>query len=80
MGYISFMTLVQDNQYILLGKTAKNEWLPIPIIYPELDMNIYSFVTLQEAQAAKRDLKNYLKVYRAEHKVPLKIALIDQIS
>ena len=74
------MTLVQDNQYILLGKTAKNEWLPIPIIYPELDMNIYSFVTLQEAQAAKRDLKNYLKVYRAEHKVPLKIALIDQIS
>ena len=71
------MTLVQDKQYFLLGKTAKNEWLPIPLIYPELDMNIYSFVTLQEAQAAKRDLKNYLKVYRAEHKVPLKIAPID---
>lgn len=80
MGYISFMTLMQDKQYIILGKTAKNEWLPIPLIYPELDVNVYSFVTLQEAQSAKRDLKNYLKVYRAEHKVPLKIALIAEIS
>ena len=74
------MTLVQYNQYILLGKAAKNEWLPIPLIYPELDVNVYSFITLQEAQSAKRDLKNYLKVYRAEHKVPLKIALIAEIS
>ena len=74
------MTLVQDNQYILLGKAAKNEWLPIPLIYPELDVNVYSFITLQEAQSAKRDLKNYLKVYRAEQKVPLKIALIAEIS
>ncbi|WP_277542901.1 hypothetical protein [Polynucleobacter sphagniphilus] len=71
---------MQDKQYILLGKTAKNEWLPISLIYPELDVNVYSFVTLQEAQSAKRDLKNYLKVYRAEHKVPLKIALIAEIS
>ena len=74
------MTLVQYNQYILLGKAAKNEWLPIPLIYPELDVNVYSFITLQEAQSAKRDLKNYLKVYRAEQKVPLKIALIAEIS
>ncbi|MDF9789229.1 hypothetical protein M2122_002254 [Polynucleobacter sphagniphilus] len=74
------MTHMQDKQYILLGKTAKNEWLPISLIYPELDVNVYSFVTLQEAQSAKRDLKNYLKVYRAEHKVPLKIALIAEIS
>jgi hypothetical protein len=75
--YINFMTSEQDKHYILLGKTAKNEWLPIPLIYPELDGNNYSFESLIEAQSAKRDLKNYLKVYRARHKVPLKIALID---
>jgi len=74
------MSIELDKHYILLGKTAKNEWLPIPLIYPELDAKIYSCNTLEEAQAAKRDLKNYLKVYRAAHKVPLKIALIDQTS
>ena len=75
--YINSMTFEQDKHYVLLGKTAKNEWLPISLIYPELDRNTYSFKSLAEAQSAKRDLKNYLKVYRAGHKVPLKIALID---
>lgn len=75
--YINSMTFEQDKHYVLLGKTAKNEWLPISLIYPELDRNTYSFESLAEAQSAKRDLKNYLKVYRVGHKVPLRIALID---
>jgi hypothetical protein len=62
-----------SSKYILLGKTAANEWLPIGLIYPELDANPYSFETLYQAQAAKRDLKNYLKVYRIGSKVPLKV-------
>lgn len=72
--YINFMALMQNKQYILLGKTAKNEWLPIALIYPELEVNSYAFDSLEQAQAAKRDLKNYLKVYRPQNKVPLKIA------
>lgn len=63
--------------YVLLGKTGANEWLPIALIYPELDAKSYAFDAIEDAQQAKRDLKNYLKVYRPEHKVPLKIAFIE---
>lgn len=72
--------VVKVIQYLLLGKTGANEWLPVALIYPELNQNSYSFATLIEAQGAKRDLKNYLKVYKSWDKVPLKIALIAEIS
>ncbi|MEY4699249.1 MAG: hypothetical protein RIR85_669 [Pseudomonadota bacterium] len=62
--------------YILFGKDGINQWLPIPTLYPELDTKNYSFETLIEAQLAKRDLKNYLKVYRPAHKVPIRISCI----
>lgn len=62
--------------YILLGKDGINQWLPIPTLYPELDTKNYSFETLIEAQLAKRDLKNYLKVYRPAQKVPIRISCI----
>jgi len=69
-----------DKQFILLGKTGANEWLPIVLIYPELDQKSYSFSTLVEAQMAKRDLKNYLKVYKQWDKVPLKISSIENLA
>lgn len=62
--------------YFLLGKDGINQWLPIPTLYPELDTKNYSFETLIEAQLAKRDLKNYLKVYRPAQKVPIRISCI----
>ena len=67
-------------QYLLLGKTDSNEWLPILLIYPELQDYSYRFNTLVEAQGAKRDLKNYLKVYKPQDKVPLKITLLGETS
>jgi len=68
------MGVEQDRlgQYVLLGKTGANEWLPILLIYPELKDYSYRFSTLIEAQGAKRDLKNYLKVYKPHDKVPPK--------
>lgn len=60
--------------YVLLGKDGINQWLPIPTLYPELDTKTYSFETLIEAQLAKRDPKNYLKVYRPDHKDPIRIS------
>ena len=68
------------DQYVLLGKTGSNEWLPISLIYPELQDYSYRFNTLIEAQGAKRDLKNYLKVYKPHDKVPLKITLLSETS
>lgn len=68
-----------DKQYFLLAKTGANEWLPIALVYPELQENSYVFSTLIEAQGAKRDLKNYLKVYKPWDKAPLKISLINEI-
>ncbi len=70
----------QLGQYVLLGKTGANEWLPILLIYPELHDYSYRFNTLVEAQGAKRDLKNYLKVYKPQDKVPLKITLLCETS
>jgi hypothetical protein len=70
----------QLGQYVLLGKTGTNEWLPILLIYPELQDCSYRFSTLVEAQGAKRDLKNYLKVYKPQDKVPLKITLLSEVS
>ncbi len=68
--------MAAKKSYILLGKDGVNQWLPIPTLYPELDTKNYSFETLIEAQLAKRDLKNYLKVYRPAHKVPIRISCI----
>lgn len=70
----------QLGQYVLLGKAGTNEWLPILLIYPELQDYSYRFNTLTEAQGAKRDLKNYLKVYKPHDKVPLKITLLSVVS
>lgn len=70
----------QLGQYVLLGKAGTNEWLPILLIYPELHDYSYRFSTLIEAQGAKRDLKNYLKVYKPHDKVPLKITLLSEVS
>ena len=70
----------QLGQFVLLGKTGSNEWLPILLIYPELQDYSYRFNTLIEAQSAKRDLKNYLKVYKPHYKVPLKITLLSEVS
>ena len=70
----------QLGQYVLLGKAGTNEWLPILLIYPELQDYSYRFNTLIEAQGAKRDLKNYLKVYKPHDKVPLKITLLSVVS
>jgi hypothetical protein len=68
------------SQYVLLGKTGANEWLPILLIYPELQDYSFKFDTLIEAQGAKRDLKNYLKVYKPYDKVPLKITQLNAVS
>jgi hypothetical protein len=67
-------------QYVLLGKIAANEWLPILLIYPELKDHSYRFNTLIEARGAKRDLKNYLKVYKPHDKVPLKITPLSEVT
>jgi hypothetical protein len=76
------MDLEQEGmgQYVLLGKTGANEWLPILLIYPELQDYSFKFDTLIEAQGAKRDLKNYLKVYKPHDKVPLKITQLNAVS
>ena len=70
----------QLGHYVLLGKTGTNEWLPILLIYPELQDHSYRFNTLVDDQGAKRDLKNYLKVYKPQDKVPLKITLLGETS
>ena len=70
----------QLGQYVLLRKAGTNEWLPILLIYPELQDYFCRFITLIEAQGAKRDLKNYLKVYKPHDKVPLKITLLSVVS
>ena len=70
----------QLGQYVLLGKAGTNEWLPILLIYPELQDFSYRFNTLIEAQGAKRDLKNYLKVYKPYDKVPLKITQLNEFT
>ena len=70
----------QMGQFVLLGKTGTNEWLPILLIYPELQGYSYRFNTLVDAQGAKRDLKNYLKVYKPYDKVPLKITQLNEFS
>lgn len=47
-------------KYILVGKTAGNEWLPISILYPDLSDFPTSYETLIEAQRAKGRLKQLI--------------------
>lgn len=47
-------------KYIIVGKTAGNEWLPISLIYPNLEDFPVSYETLIEAQRAKGKLKQLI--------------------
>ena len=48
-------------KYIILGKTSKNEWLPISLIYPNLEDFATTYDNLLDAQIAKGKLKMLVK-------------------
>ncbi len=48
-------------KYIILGKTSKNEWLPISLIYPNLEDFPTTYDNLLDAQIAKGKLKVMIK-------------------
>jgi hypothetical protein len=48
-------------KYIILGKTSKNEWLPISLIYPNLEDFPTTYDKLLDAQIAKGKLKMLVK-------------------
>ncbi len=63
-----------DKKYFLYIKHSKNEWLPADAIFPEFFTRFANmFHSEMEASIAKGKFKNYLKVYAAAYKVPIKI-------
>jgi hypothetical protein len=62
-----------QEKYILLGKFAPNDWRPIGAIYDELRGMSFTFDSYEEANMALRDLKNLLKTYKKQRKIPLTI-------
>ncbi len=67
-----------NGKYIILGKTAGNEWLPIKLLYPDLDEFFVSYDTLLEAQRAKGRLKTLVRSRpHLGKKVPLRIEILE---
>jgi hypothetical protein len=52
---------MEHKKYIVLGKTSKNEWLPISLLYPKLENFPSSYDHLLDAQIAKGKLKMLIK-------------------
>ncbi len=67
-----------SNKYILLGKTAGNEWLPVSLLYPNLDNIPTTYDSLEEAQKSKGRLKQLLASNPSiGKKVPLRIEILE---
>lgn len=62
-----------QEKFVLLGKFAPNDWRPIGAIYDELRGMSFTFESYEEANMALRDLKNLLRTYKKQKKVPLTI-------
>lgn len=61
-------------KYIIVGKTAGNEWLPITLIYPNLQDFPSTYETLEEAQRARGTLKQLMMNHpQLGKKVPYRI-------
>ena len=52
---------MEQKKYIILGKTSKNEWIPVNLLYPKLENFPYSYENLLDAQIAKGKLKMLVK-------------------
>lgn len=65
-------------KFIIVGKTAGNEWLPVSLIYPDLKDFPAGYDSLLEAQKAKGRLKGLTKSrpYLGK-KVPFRIEMLD---
>ena len=64
-------------KYIIVGKTAGNEWLPIPLLYPNIEDFPSSYETLIEAQRAKGRLKQLILNHpQLGKKVPYRIDIL----
>lgn len=48
-------------KFLILGKVSESEWMPVTLIYPELDDFRASYKSLEEAQRAKGRLKSLIK-------------------
>ena len=65
-------------KFIIVGKTAGNEWLPISLLYPELKDFLTGYESLLEAQRAKGRLKSLTKSSpHLDKKVPFRIEILD---
>ena len=65
-------------KFIIVGKTAGNEWLPISLLYPDLKEFSTGYDSLIEAQRAKGRLKNLTNSRpHLGKKVPFRIEILD---
>ena len=64
---------MSEERFVLFGKVAPNDWRPIGAIYDEFRGMSFTFTSYEEATFALRDLKNLLKTYKKQKKVPLTI-------
>ena len=62
-----------DKKFFIEAKLASNTWVPIEEISFEFQKYASGFVSLAEANTAKRTIKNYLKVYEPHNKCPIRI-------
>ena len=62
-----------EKKFYIEAKLASNTWVPIEEISFEFQKYASGFVSLAEANTAKRTIKNYLKVYEPQNKCPIRI-------
>jgi hypothetical protein len=60
-------------KFFIEGKMAPNLWVSIGQISPKLLEFDSGFSSIEEANFARRKVKNYLKVYDPINKVPIRI-------
>ena len=65
-------------KFLIVGKISENEWMPVTLIYPELENFSASYESLEEAQRAKGRLKGLISSRpHLGKKVPYRIDEIE---
>jgi hypothetical protein len=59
--------------FYIEAKVDRNVWVSIGQLSDSLIEFDAGFSTIEEANSAKRKIKNYLKVYEPENKLPIRI-------
>lgn len=61
------------SKFYIQAKVAPNVWVPIFEISDALINFSIPFESVDDANYAKRDVKNYLKIHEPRNKVPIRV-------